>query len=223
MKALILLSGGLDSTTALALAFKQGRECSAISILYGQRHDNELFSAERVARDYDIPWWQRKVDIPKGDSVLMHHTSEVPHKSYAEIEGVSPTYVPFRNGMLLSLATAFALDTGHDEVWFGAHADDADGWAYPDCTPEFIGAMQNAIFVGTYHKVRLVAPFTYATKEDIVALGLKLNAPYHFTTSCYEGASGWACGECPTCLSRLEAFAANGAVDPITYAVTNAN
>jgi 7-cyano-7-deazaguanine synthase len=97
------------------------------------------------------------------------------------------------------------------------HAEDARGWAYPDCTPEFIGAMQNAIYVGTYFKVRLIAPFQYMMKHEIIATGLRLGAPYHLTLSCYEGTSP-ACGRCPTCVSRLEAFRVNGVSDPIEYA-----
>jgi 7-cyano-7-deazaguanine synthase len=219
MKALILLSGGLDSTTALALADAQGRTCSALSIFYGQKHEREVHSSMMVAQHYDIPWTQKAVEIPKGDSVLMHHDADMPHKSYSEIQGVSPTYVPFRNGLLLSMATGIALDRQYEEVWFAAHADDADSWAYPDCTPEFVGAMANAIFIGTYFKVRLVTPFTNSTKAQIVGVGLDLNAPYHLTTSCYDG-DDIACGVCPTCISRLEAFAANDATDPISYAVT---
>lgn len=220
MRAVVLLSGGLDSTTALALALSQGRECAALTMFYGQRHVVEVEAAQRIAEEhYRIPWEERAAWIPSGDSVLMQHEAEMPHKPYSEIEGVSPTYVPFRNGIFLATATAIALNGKYDEVWFGAHADDADGWAYPDCTPEFIGAIQNAIFVGTYHKVRLVAPFTYATKADIVRKGLDLDAPYSLTVSCYEG-KNVACGECPTCLSRLEAFKANDATDPITYAIS---
>src|SRR5262245_9556666 len=138
----------------------------------------------------------------------MDHEAEMPHVTYEELqkaEGPSPTYVPYRNGSFLSLAASGALDMGADTIYAGMHGEDAHNWAYPDCTPEFIGAMQNAIYIGTYYKVRLVCPFTYMTKADIIKLGLDLLAPLHLTMSCYEGRDP-ACGVCPTCIARLEAF-----------------
>jgi 7-cyano-7-deazaguanine synthase len=124
--------------------------------------------------------------------------------------------VPYRNGTFLSHAASLALEIEADMIYAGMHAEDAHNWAYPDCTPEFIGAMQNAIYIGTYYKVRLVAPFTYKSKADIVELGIKLGAPLHLTWSCYEGGAV-ACGICPTCIGRLEAFRSLGQTDPIEY------
>jgi 7-cyano-7-deazaguanine synthase len=224
MKDLIVLSGGMDSTTVLAIAVHDAlvrrptRQVEAISFVYGQRHAAEVLNAEAVAQHYGIKHEVLYVSLGK-QGVLMDHDAEMPHISYEEIkesEGVSPTYVPFRNGTFLSVATSHALEIGADTIWAGMHAEDARGWAYPDCTPEFIGAMQNAIYVGTYHKVRLVVPFQYASKADIVRAGMRVNAPYRLTMTCYEGKDP-ACGKCPTCVSRIAAFDEAGYGDPIAY------
>jgi 7-cyano-7-deazaguanine synthase len=220
-KAVVLLSGGLDSTTALSIARHSYFDDNilALIVLYGQKHELEAEAAYKVAQHYGVRSTSLIIDLPKGESVLMNHSAEMPQMTYEELstsEGVSPTYVPFRNGTMLSHAAAVALDFGASEIWAGMHSEDARGWAYPDCTPEFIGAMQNAIYVGTYHKVRLVVPFTYATKAEIVKRGLQEEAPYSLTYSCYEG-KRVACGRCPTCIGRLEAFKANGVRDPIEY------
>lgn len=223
MKALVVLSGGLDSTTALAWADKRTdpSEVRAVTFNYGQRHaDAEIHSAEQVAGYYNVPHQVWKVPVFKGESVLMRPESKMPQMTYEELgkaEGPSPTYVPFRNGTFLAIATGMALDLGLDTLVVGTHAEDAHNWAYPDCTPEFMGAMQNAIYVGTYHAVRLLAPFSYMSKADIVREGLAIHVPYEKTHSCYEGLRP-ACGKCPTCVARLEAFAQNGANDPLEYA-----
>lgn len=216
MKAVVLLSGGLDSSTALALARDRGRECGAVSFYYGQRHLIELEAAECIARMYQASHTVREVSIPKGDSLLLNHQAPMVAMSYDEIKGVSPTYVPNRNAIFLSLSAALALAWEADEVWFGAHADDAANWAYPDCTPEFIGAMAAAIYVGTYHKVRLITPFTHMTKAEIVKVGDELDVPYKFTRSCYTN-DRLHCGTCPTCISRKEAFRDAGVADPTEY------
>ena len=146
---------------------------------------------------------------------------EISHKSYAEIieqngEGTVDTYVPFRNGLMLSQAAALAYSSTADEVWYGAHADDAAGAAYPDCTPAFYNYMDKAIYFGTGQKVHLNAPLIELNKSQVVAAGLKVNAPYELTRSCYEG-HYYACGKCATCIDRLKAFADNGIKDPVPY------
>lgn len=217
--AIVLLSGGLDSTTVLAYASRHQDEILALSFRYGQRHTEEIDAAHAVAEHFGVSHKVLDINLAQGTSVLMHHEAEMPHMTYEEIEqseGVSPTYVPYRNGTFLSHAASVAVASGFGTIYAGVHAEDARGWAYPDCTPEFIGAMQNAIYVGTYHKVRLVAPFQYKMKHEIVKIGLDLGAPYHLTLSCYEGTTP-ACGRCPTCVSRLEAFKANGIRDPLEY------
>lgn len=224
-KAVVLLSGGLDSTTCLAIAAGPHGydELLALSIYYGQSHGSEIDAAQKVAAHYGaehrIVVLDRNLFIGAGSALIQEDEVPMPHLSYQEIaEGVgpSPTYVPFRNANLLSVATTIALTDKAEAVYFGAHAEDARGWAYPDCTPEFIGAMANAILVGTYQAVRLVTPLQWMMKRDIVRVGLELQAPYMLTLSCYEGKRP-ACGKCPTCVERLEAFKANSISDAIPY------
>jgi 7-cyano-7-deazaguanine synthase len=230
----VLLSGGVDSTTALARAVsssKSTNDVRTVSIDYGQRHRKELESAAAVAAYYGVSHEIVKIDMPR--TMLTDPSIKVPHISYAEITGVSPTYVPFRNGLMLStLASLIAgrhLDpTKKDEpnfgrdivIYWGAHADDAANDAYPDCTVEFIGAMANAIYTGTYRKVRVIAPFAAMEKWEIVKMGFDLVAPYGLSYSCYDGGEQH-CGKCATCLARKEAFAKAGAKagwpDPTIY------
>lgn len=217
-KALVVLSGGLDSTTALALAKKENKAVEALSFFYGQRHDREVVQATLIAGHFSAQHFVQEVTLGKG-GVLMDQDSAMPQMTYEELGetvGPSPTYVPYRNGTFLSLAASHALERNCDLIYAGMHGEDAHNWAYPDCTPEFIGAMQNAIYIGTYYKVRLVAPFTYMTKAEVVRLGAELQVPFELTHSCYEGKRP-ACGKCPTCIGRLEAFKANGYHDPLEY------
>jgi queuosine biosynthesis protein QueC len=226
MRSVVLLSGGMDSATLLGRVLQSGAgddTVNAISFRYGQRHEKEIHAASDLCAHYDLPHEVIDVALPRAGSVLMTDKA-MPQMSYEELqaaEGPSPTYVPFRNGTFLSLAAAYALDLGADTLHTAVHADDGHNWAYPDCTPEFVGAMQNAIYVGTYHEVRLQAPFVYLTKAEIVALGTLLRVPFDLTWSCYEGRE-FACGTCPTCVSRLEAFDQAGLKDPIPYERTPA-
>jgi 7-cyano-7-deazaguanine synthase len=129
---------------------------------------------------------------------------------------MSKTYGPFRNGLFLSYATAIAYSLGADLIYYGAHADDAAGNAYPDCTPEFYEGMNEAINQGTGKKVKLYAPLLHLNKAEIVEAGIEIGAPYAMTWSCYEGRQ-LACGKCGTCVDRVAAFHANAATDPIPY------
>ena len=243
--AVVLHSGGLDSSTLLtdAVVRYNADNVFPLGVSYGQKHSAELRAAQDVRMALGIPEtnWQT-VSLPStafagsGSALVQSDAdagAEMPHLSYdelAEAYGPSPTYVPFRNGTLLSLATARALSLlsnegsgsagARAEVWFGAHAEDAHNFAYPDCTPEFIGAMANAIYVGSYFRVRLVTPVMWMTKAQIVRWGVDIGAPLGYTMSCYEGTTP-ACGVCPTCVGRLEAFAQNGLTDPIAYSSTN--
>lgn len=222
MKALVLLSGGIDSTTCLALAVeKYGAEnVMALTAYYGQKHIREIEAAENVAKFYGVEHQQanlskvyRLSDCP----LLMTSTKQIPHLSYAqqlsEKQGTVDTYVPFRNGLFLSYAAAIAISVGVRVIYYGAHADDAAGRAYPDCTPEFFEAMNKAVYEGSGRACSLEAPFLNSNKASIVAEGLRLKAPYHLTWSCYEGGSE-PCGECGTCIDRAKAFALNGVSDP---------
>ena len=228
-KAIVLSSGGLDSTTAIGEAINNyGKEnVSTVSFFYGQKHNKELKCADKIAEYYDVKHYV--LDIQSllqysNCSLLKNSTEDIPHKSYADQieengEGKVSTYVPFRNGLMLSSAAALAQSIYPEDdvkIYIGAHADDAAGEAYADCSLYFILAMNQAISIGTYSKVSVYAPFVELNKSQVVKRGLELNVPYELTTSCYEGGEK-ACGECGTCFDRIEAFRLNGVEDPIEY------
>lgn len=229
MKAIVLSSGGVDSTTCLGIAIdKYGKEnVSSLSIYYGQKHDKELKCAKEVADYYGINHYE--IDLSaimqfSNCSLLKGSSQEIKHQSYAEQlketngNPVS-TYVPFRNGLFLSSVAALALSIYPNEpveVYCGMHSDDAAGNAYPDCSVEFNNAMKEAIYLGTGKFIKVVSPLVELNKSQVVSLGLKLNVPYHLTWSCYEGGE-YACGTCGTCIDRLNAFKLNGIEDPIKY------
>lgn len=229
-KALVLSSGGVDSTTCVGLAVqKYGAEnVITASLYYGQKHDKELKCAEEVAKYYGVKHIEEDISnvmkYAKDVCTLMKGGADIEHASYAQQieehgEGRVATYVPFRNGLLLSIATAYAdsLFPGEDvEVYYGAHADDAAGQAYADCSPEFAEAMDKAINIGTYGKIKVARPLINMNKAEVVKTGLEINVPYQLTWSCYEGGEE-ACGQCGTCIDRLNAFKANGIEDPIKY------
>lgn len=223
-KALVLCSGGVDSTTLLAMAVEKygAQNVFALSISYGQRHNKEIESAKAVATHYGVE--QRFLDLSaifadSNCSLLAHSTDEVPEESYADqlqkTDG-SPvsTYVPFRNGLFLSSAASMALSLECEVLYYGAHHDDWAGNAYPDCSKEFVEAMNCAIVEGTGGELHMEAPFVEWSKADIVREGLKLNVPYELTWSCYEGGEK-PCGVCGTCIDRQRAFEANGTTDPL--------
>lgn len=216
MKALVLNSGGVDSTTCVALAIeKYGKENVVTATLYyGQRHDKELECARKVAEHYGVRHIEEDISCVMkyaGDvcSLMKDSKTEIPDKSYAEQiaengEGRVGTYVPFRNGLLLSIATAYAdsLFPGQDAVVvYGAHADDAAGQAYADCSPAFADAMDNAISIGTYGRIHVWRPLIHLNKAGVVAEGLRLKVPYELTWSCYKGGEK-ACGTCGTCIAE---------------------
>ena len=222
-KALVLTSGGVDSTTCLAMAVdKYGAEqVIALAVSYGQKHVKELEAAKKIAAYYQVE--QLFLDLAKifahsDCSLLAQNEAEIPKESYAEqlaennSEPVS-TYVPFRNGLFLSSAASIALSYGCCEIIYGAHADDAAGNAYPDCSVEFFQSMDKAIYLGSGNQLHLKAPFIDKTKAEVVKKGLALKVPYELTWSCYEGQDK-PCGECATCIDRRKAFELNGTVDP---------
>ncbi len=224
MKAVVLSSGGLDSTTCLAISVdKLGSDnVSAVSIFYGQRHSKELECANNVARWYGVSHYEFDAgELMKfSDSALLNTSSKSLEKSdYAEQVEKNPriaTYVPFRNGLMISMAATFADGLYKDDnvkLYIGVHQDDAAINAYADCSKEFIDAMGEAVKIGTYGKIELVAPFVGKNKADIVKVGLDLKVPYELTRSCYERGDK-PCGKCATCLDRAAAFAANGVKDP---------
>lgn len=233
-KALVLNSGGVDSTTCVALAIqKYGNEnVITASLYYGQKHDKELECARKIAEYYKVKHIEEDISnvmkYAKDVCTLVKGGNEIEHKSYVEQiqengEGRVATYVPFRNGLFLSIATAYAdsLFPGEEvEIYYGAHADDAAGQAYADCSPEFAKAMDEAINIGTYGKIHINRPLINMNKAEVVKTGLNLNVPYELTWSCYEGGDK-ACGTCGTCIDRLNAFKLNGVEDPIEYEDSN--
>jgi 7-cyano-7-deazaguanine synthase len=224
MRAMVLCSGGVDSTTALGMAVKKygAENVVALSISYGQKHEKEIQAAKAVSEFYGVE--QLFLDLAKifeysDCSLLKQSDEEIPEESYsAQIEktkGDKPvsTYVPFRNGLFLSSAASMALSKDCSVIYYGAHADDAAGFAYPDCSPVFNQAMNEAIYEGSGHQLRIEAPFVNLNKADVVKIGLELGAPYDLTWSCYEGGDK-PCGKCGTCIDRAAAFQANGVEDP---------
>lgn len=230
-RAYVLCSGGIDSTTTLAQARSDFPESDlfAVSVDYGQRHAKEMDCAKIQAANYNATHYTLPMRGLMGGMLVDkgEDNEAVPDVSYADLpEGMSPTYVSFRNGLMLSALAAQAQSwilEGKDfedrsaDLYIGVHADDGVNWAYPDCTNEFIGAMSAAIYVGTYHKVRVRAPLIFMTKADIVDLGNRLDVDYSNTWSCYKG-EDLHCGVCPTCRSRKEAFELSFMTDPTEYA-----
>ena len=225
MKAIVLFSGGLDSTTLLAMCVKEfgAENIIALSLYYGQKHSREIRSAEEVVKYYGVEHIQLNVaEIFKdSDCTLLEGRGEIPEESYADqlkkINGKPvSTYVPFRNGLFLSIATSMAIAKECEIICYGAHADDAAGNAYPDCSTAFLNFMNGAVYEGSGRSVTIRAPFIEKTKKDIVAEGIRLNVPYELTWSCYEGGEK-PCGKCGTCIDRVKAFEANGIKDPLRY------
>lgn len=225
MKILVLSSGGVDSTTCLAMAVKEvgAENVLALSIYYGQKHDKEIQAAKAVADHYGVQRLELDLSVifaASNCSLLKQSTEDIPHETYAaQIEkagGSTPvsTYVPFRNGLFLSAAASVALSHDCGKIMYGAHADDAAGSAYPDCSLAFVAAMQQSISEGTGGQLTLEAPFVSVSKAEVVKTGLSLGVPYELTWSCYEGKDK-PCGVCGTCLDRMAAFEKNGVTDPL--------
>lgn len=225
-KAIVLSSGGVDSTTCLSIAIDElGIEnVSTVSVFYGQKHSKELECAKKIAEYYGVKHYELDLSTVFKYSncpLLSQSTEEIVHESYAEQiakdgEGIVRTYVPFRNGLMLSAVASLAVSIYPNDIvdiYLGAHADDSAGRAYADCSEEFTNAIGQAINIGTYEKVSLRTPLVNLSKAEVVREGLKLNTPYHLTWSCYEG-QGNPCGKCATCIDREIAFKLNGIEDP---------
>ena len=223
MKAMVLFSGGVDSTTCLGIAVdKYGAEnVVALSIAYGQKHTKEIECSQKIAQHYGVE--HLYLDLGKifqysNCSLLSHSDQEIPTESYAEqIEKTHgapvSTYVPFRNGLFLSSAASIALSKGCEVIYYGAHSDDAAGNAYPDCSDAFNKAINDAIYIGSGNQLKVEAPFIGLTKAQVVKKGLELKVPYELTWSCYMGEDK-PCGVCGTCIDRAKAFEENGVADP---------
>lgn len=226
-KALVLLSGGLDSTVLLAKAVNDygKNNVTALNIFYGQRHSRERACAKwQAIQKYNVDYIEEDLSKvfqfnPDSSSLLSGSTKEIVYKSYAaqisDLGGGKPvsSYVPYRNGLFLSYAAAVAIQIGCSLIFYGAHADDAAGRAYPDCTPEFINAQTSAIYWGSGQTLKMKAPWYEMNKAEIVSVGISLGVDFAHTWSCYEGGDK-PCGKCGTCIDRAQAFAKNGIEDP---------
>ncbi len=223
MRAIVLFSGGLDSTTCLAMAVKKygNTNVTALSISYGQKHRKEIQSAKRIAEYYDVELISldlAKIFSLSNCSLLEQSDDDIPMESYAEqLEKTDgkpvSTYVPFRNGLFLSSAASIAISKDCSVIYYGAHSDDAAGNAYPDCSSDFNDAINRAIYIGSGKQLTVEAPFVNMTKADVVKTGIELNVPYDLTWSCYLG-DDKPCGKCGTCIDRQKAFMENGIKDP---------
>jgi 7-cyano-7-deazaguanine synthase len=225
-RAVVLLSGGLDSATVLAMARAQGRECYALSVAYGQRHQVELAAAAAVARNLGAREHRvMQVDLAGiGGSALTDANIAVPTtpQSSKDAGGIPVTYVPARNTMMLSLALAWAEVLDAREIHVGVNAVDYSG--YPDCRPEFIAAFENLATRATKAGVEgrplsIRAPLIHMSKADIIRAGAALGVDYSLTLSCYQpDDSGAACGLCDSCRLRRQGFVSAGITDPTRYA-----
>jgi 7-cyano-7-deazaguanine synthase len=219
-RAVVLVSGGIDSATTLALAGEQGFACYCLSIDYGQRHRLELDAARRVAEhrgavahrcvELDVGWM--------GGSALTDEHIAVPDAPSA---GIPVTYVPARNTLLLAMALAWAETLGARDIYYGANAIDYSG--YPDCRPAFVEAFERLANVATKagvegERFRIHAPLIAMSKAEIIRTGTRLGVDYGLTLSCYQpGAAGEACGRCDSCRLRAQGFASAGIADPTRY------
>lgn len=220
MKAVVLLSGGLDSSTVLAMALDKGYEVYALSFDYGQRHSKELESAKKIAKYYNVPHKILKIDLRQIGGSALTDDIEIPSRNVEDIEKEIPiTYVPARNTILLSYALAYAEVIDADAIFYGANAIDYSG--YPDCRPEYVEAFEKCANLGTKRgiegkSIKIIAPIIHMTKAEIIKKGMELGVPYELTWSCYRGGKK-ACGRCDSCLLRLKGFIEAGYEDPIEY------
>ncbi|MCK7596026.1 7-cyano-7-deazaguanine synthase QueC [Microbulbifer sp. CAU 1566] len=220
-KAVVLLSGGLDSATVLAMARAEGYQCYALGFDYGQRHSAELMAAQRVAADLEaLEHKVVKLDLRViGGSALTDDTIDVPEE---ETSGIPVTYVPARNTVFLSIALGWAEVLGAQDIFVGVNAVDYSG--YPDCRPEYIDAFEKMANLATRagvegNKLTIHAPLMKMSKADIVKRGTALGVDYSLTVSCYQAeTSGAACGRCDSCRLRAAGFAEAGLEDPTVYA-----
>lgn len=225
-RAVVLLSGGLDSTTTLALAKAEGRQCFALTVRYGQRHEHELEASKKIAVHFDVAQHLIfDVDLRSiGGSALTSSDVAVPkdQPDPARTDSVPVTYVPARNTLLLSIALGWAEVVEAHEIWIGVSSVDYSG--YPDCRPEFIEAFERLAAVATRASVeqgqtiKVRAPLIKLSKAETIQKGLETGVDYGLTHTCYDPSpDGRSCGRCDACQLRLRAFAELGMEDPISY------
>lgn len=217
-KAVVLLSGGLDSTTTLYIAKHQGYHVTALIFSYGQRHSKEVLQAKRIARSAKCDYCLLKISLPWKGSALLDRQQKIPARraTTSMAHDIPSTYVPSRNILFLSYAASLAEAIGAQAIFIGANIRDYSG--YPDCRPSFFRNFEKAIRVGTKagvegRVIHIHSPLIRKTKEQIIRLGQKLGVPYHLTWSCYQGGTR-PCGVCDSCLLRQKGFAALQCQDP---------
>ncbi len=219
-RAVVLLSGGLDSTTTLAQAIEDGCEVTALSFRYGQRHTRELTSAENVCKHYNVDHVIIDLNLSSFRSALTRDEIDVPMDREGELsEEIPVTYVPARNIVFMSIAAGLCESVDADRIYIGANAVDYSG--YPDCRPEFFESFQEMLSKGTKagvegRPIEVMTPIMYDSKADIVRRGKRLGAPLELSWSCYNGGDK-ACGHCDSCRLRLKGFADAGYTDEIEY------
>jgi 7-cyano-7-deazaguanine synthase len=217
--AVVLVSGGLDSVTALAMAKDSGFDCHALSVDYGQRHHSELDAAKQVTDAVGVPLKVLSLDLRTIGGSALTDSIAVPE---TETSGIPVTYVPARNTIMLSLALAHAEVLGAEDIFIGVNAVDYSG--YPDCRPEFIEAYQRMARLATKagvegREVTIHTPLIDLTKAEIIQQGIELGVNYSMTVSCYQAdGAGRACGVCDSCRIRREGFTVAGLPDPTRYA-----
>ncbi|MDR2866361.1 MAG: 7-cyano-7-deazaguanine synthase QueC [Methanomassiliicoccaceae archaeon] len=218
-KAIVLLSGGLDSAVTLALSVSHGNETVALSFRYGQRHARELDSAKDIAKHYDTEHFIVDIDLSAFRSSLIGNTGKV-EKDRENIGGdIPPTYVPARNIIMMSIAAGLCESEGADRIYIGANSVDYSG--YPDCREEFFMSFGEMLRKGTKagaegHPIRIETPILNMSKSEIIGLGKRMNVPMHLTWSCYSGGKK-ACGRCDSCILRLKGFRDAGYRDEAEY------
>ena len=216
MKALVVLSGGLDSSTALYWAKKEYTEVEALTFNYGSKHNDIEYSyAEKQCAKLGVKLTRINLDFMNTyfKSDLLKSGGEIPEGYYNE-ENMKSTVVPFRNGIMLSIAAGFAESNDCEAIILGNHS--GDHAIYPDCRPEFIEGIKKAIYEGTEKHIEVISPFCNMSKTDIVSLGAELGVDFSLTYSCYKGGEKH-CGKCGTCTERKEAFEQAGVKDPTEY------
>lgn len=215
MKTVIILSGGMDSTTLLYKLINEGKEVKAISFNYGQRHKLELEFAAKTCQILGIE--HKIIDLAPLKELVSNSalTSDmaVPEGHYAD-ENMKKTVVPNRNMIMASIAIGYAVNLDYDEVALGVHA--GDHAIYPDCRPEFIEALNSIAQIANFKPISIYAPFLFMSKGDIAKVGKELGVDYGLTLTCYNGKEV-ACGKCGSCVERLEAMQEAGIIDPVEY------
>jgi 7-cyano-7-deazaguanine synthase len=220
-KAIVLLSGGLDSLTTLAIAQNEGYECYALHVIYGQRHSSETMAARNIAKNYNLTEF-REINVDMSwlkSSALTNHDISIPEQ---RSEGIPVTYVPARNTIMMSFAAAWAESLEASHLFLGVNAVDYSG--YPDRRPEFIEAIKKMVNLGTKAAIEGVpfdihTPLIGLTKEEIISKGIDLGVDYSLSISCYQAdQNGYACGKCDSCYLRSQGFEKAGIQDPTPYA-----